>query len=59
VGDKFMVSQIFEKLVKEEGKVYTMDGKRHSKPSKPNWKSSCVMDSKHSKCAPIVGWRQS
>jgi hypothetical protein len=36
VGENFMVSQIFEKLVEEENKVCTMDGRRHSKPYGPN-----------------------
>jgi hypothetical protein len=34
-----------------------MDGRRHLKPSSPNWKSWYVMDSKHSKCDPIVKWK--
>ncbi len=52
-----MVGQIFEELV-EEGKACTMDGKRSSKPFGPNWKSWCVMDFRHNKFAPIVGWKQ-
>jgi hypothetical protein len=36
-----------------------MDGRRHSKPFSPNWKLWCVMNSKHSKCAPVVRCRQS
>jgi hypothetical protein len=58
VGKNFIVSQIFEELVEEEGEICTMDGKRHLKPSGPNWKLWCVMDSKHNKCVPIVGWKQ-
>jgi hypothetical protein len=58
VGEKFMVNQILEELVKEKGETFTMDGKRHSKPFSPNWKPCCVMDSKHSKCVPIVKWSQ-
>jgi hypothetical protein len=54
-----MVGQILKKLVEKEGKACTMDGRRHLKPFGPNWKPWCVMDSKHNKCAPIVGWRQS
>ncbi len=59
VRENFMVGKCFEELAEEEGKVYTMDERRHSKPSSPNWKLQCVMDSKHNKCAPIIGWRQS
>jgi hypothetical protein len=36
MGENFMVGQILEKLVEEKNKVYTMDGRRHSKPSRPN-----------------------
>ncbi len=36
LGNKFMVAHIFEELVKEKGEVYTMDGRRHSKPFSPN-----------------------
>jgi hypothetical protein len=50
VGENFMVDQILEKLVEEKGEACTMDGRRFSKPSHPNWKPSCVMDSKHIKC---------
>jgi hypothetical protein len=39
VGENFMVGQIFEKLIKEEGKSYNMDGRRCLKPFSPNWKS--------------------
>jgi len=56
VGENFMVGQIFKKLVKEKGEACTMDEKRHSKPSTSNWKLWCVMDSKHSKCAPVIRW---
>jgi len=59
VKENFMMGQFLEELVKEKGKGYTMDGRRHLKPFNPNWKPWCVMDSKHSKCVPIVGWRQS
>ncbi len=59
VGKKFMVGQILEKLVEKKGKACTMDGRRHLKPSSPNWKLWCVMDSKHNKCVPIIKWRQS
>jgi hypothetical protein len=58
VGENFMVGQIFEELAKEESEAYTMDERKHSKPSSPNWKPWCVIDSKHSKCAPIIGWKQ-
>jgi hypothetical protein len=58
VEENFMVGQIFKELVEEEGKACTMDRRRPLKPSGPNWKSGCVMDSKHIKCAPIVEWRQ-
>ncbi len=54
VGENFMVGQIFDALVKKESKACTMDGRRRLKPSSPNWKPWCVMDSKHNKCAPIV-----
>ncbi len=57
VGKKFMVGQILKELVKKEGEACTMDGRRHLKPFGPNWKLWCVMDSKHNKCAPFVGWR--
>ncbi len=53
-----MVGLILKKLVKEKNKACTMDGRRHSKPSRPNYKPWCVMDSKQRKCAPIVGWKQ-
>jgi hypothetical protein len=59
VGKKFMVGQILEELIEEKGEACTMNGRRCSKPSSPNWKPWCVMDSKHNKCVPIVGWRQS
>ncbi len=59
LGENFMVGQIFEALVEEEGEACTMDGRRYSKPFGPNWKSWCVMDSKHNKCVPIVRWRWS
>ncbi len=51
-----MMGQILKKLVEEKGEACTMDGRRHSKPFSPNWKPWCVMDSKHNKCVPIVGW---
>jgi hypothetical protein len=60
VGKNFMVGQIFEeKLVQKKGKACTMDGKKSSKPFGPNWKSWCLMDFRHNKCAPIVGRKQS
>jgi hypothetical protein len=59
VGEKIMVSQILDKFIKVENEACIMDGKRHLKPFSPNWKSWCVMDSKHSKCAPIVRWKKS
>jgi len=59
VGENFMVGIYFEELVEEKGKACTINGKRCLKPYSPNWKPWCVMDSKHSKCAPIVRWRQS
>jgi hypothetical protein len=46
-------------LVKEKGKDCTMDGRRRLKPFSLNCKLWWVMDSKHKKCAPIVGWRWS
>jgi Fe-S-cluster containining protein len=51
VGENFMVGWIFGKMVKEKGEACTMDGRRWLKPSHPNWKPWCVMDSKHNKCA--------
>ncbi len=57
VREIFMVGQIFEVLIKEKGEACTMNGRRCSKPYSPNWKLWFVMDSKHNKCAPIVGWR--
>ncbi len=44
VGENFMVGQILEELVEEEGEVCTMDGRRCSKPFGPNWKLWGVMD---------------
>ncbi len=58
VGKKFMVGQIFKELVEKESEVCTIDGRKRSKPSSPNKKLWCVMDFKHNKCVPIVGWRQ-
>jgi hypothetical protein len=57
-GENFMVRQIFEEFLEEESEISTMDRKRRSKPSGPNWKSLCVMDFKHNKCIPIIEWRQ-
>jgi hypothetical protein len=34
----FMLGQIFKEFFQEEGEINTMDGRRHSKPSSPNWK---------------------
>jgi len=59
VGKKFMVGQNFEELVLKKDETCTMDGRRRSKLSNPNWKLWCGMDSKHNKCVPIVGWKQS
>ncbi len=59
VGENLTVGKILEELVKEKNKDCTMDGRRHSKPSSPNCKLWCVMDSKHNKCAPIVMWKWS
>jgi hypothetical protein len=53
-----MVDQIFKELVEEKGETCSMDGRRCSKPLSPNWKPWRVMDFKHSKCVPIVGWKQ-
>jgi hypothetical protein len=53
-----MVGQIFKELVEGKGEACTINGKRHLKPSSPNWNLWCIMDSKHSKSAPIIGWRQ-
>jgi hypothetical protein len=50
VGENFMVGQILEEFVEEKGEACTMDGRRCSKPSRPNWKPWCVMDSKHNNC---------
>jgi hypothetical protein len=58
VRENFTISQILKELVEEKGETCTMDGKRRSKPSSPNWKPWCVMDSKHNKCIPIVEWSQ-
>ncbi len=50
-----MVDQIFEEFFEEEGKINTMD------VQKGVWNLFAqigrFMDSKHKKCAPIVGWR--
>ncbi len=45
-----MVGQILEELVEKKGKACTMNGRKCAKPSRPNWKPGCVMDSKHNKC---------
>jgi hypothetical protein len=37
VGKKFMVGQILEEFFKGESKINTMDGRRHSKPYRPNF----------------------
>jgi hypothetical protein len=58
VGNFFIMGQNFKELVEKEGEICTMDGRRHLKHFGPNWKLWCVMDSKHNKCVPIVGWRQ-
>jgi hypothetical protein len=39
VGENFMVGQILEELFKKKGKAYTMDGRKCSKPSSPNWET--------------------
>ncbi len=55
VGENFMVGQIFEELVKEKGFApWIKEG---------TWNLlaqivSCGMNYKHSKCVPIVRWRQ-
>jgi hypothetical protein len=56
VGENLMVGQILEKLVDKKGEACTMVGKRCLKPSSPNWKLWCVLDSKHNKCVPIARW---
>ncbi len=58
VGKKFMVGQILKESIEKKSKTCTTDGKRCSKPFGPNLKLWCIMDSKHDKCVPIVGWRQ-
>jgi hypothetical protein len=57
VGENFMVAQILEEFIKEKIEANTMNGIRCSKPFNPNWKLWSVMDSKHNKCAPIIGWK--
>jgi len=42
VGKNFMVSQILKKLIELKGEACTKDGRRCSKPSRPNWKP-CVL----------------
>ncbi len=37
VGENFMVGQILEEYFKGEGEINTMDGRRCSKPSSPNF----------------------
>jgi hypothetical protein len=56
MGENFMVGQIFKKLIEEKSEACTMDGKRQLKPSSPNWKPWCLMDSNHNKCVPILEW---
>jgi hypothetical protein len=58
MGQNFMVGQILKEFF-EKGETKTMDGRKHLKPSCPNWKPWHLMDSKHDKCAPIVEQRQS
>jgi hypothetical protein len=58
VRENFMVGQNFKESVEKEGKTCTMDGRRCLKAFGPNLKPWYIMDSKHNKCAPIVGWRQ-
>jgi hypothetical protein len=58
MGKTFMVGQIFEELVSKKGDICTMDGRRCLKSSGPNLKLWCVMDSNHSKCVPIIMWKQ-
>ncbi len=58
VGQNFMVSQILKEFFEEKGDTSTMDGRKCLKPSHPNWKPWHFMNSKHDKCAPIVGLRQ-
>jgi hypothetical protein len=51
-------AKFLKNWLKKKAGAYTMDERRHSKHFSPNWKSWCVMDSKHNKCAPIIEWRQ-
>jgi hypothetical protein len=37
MGQNFMVGQMFEEFIKKEGKINTMDTRKRSKPSHPNW----------------------
>ncbi len=39
MGENFMVGQIFEEFLEEEGKTNTMDGRKRLKPSNPYYKS--------------------
>jgi hypothetical protein len=48
--------KIYPKIFKKEGMVGTMDGRKGSKPSLPNWKLKHLMDSKHNKFVTCITW---
>jgi hypothetical protein len=48
------MGQIYPKIFIKEGVVGTMDGRKGSKPSFPNWKLKHFMDSKHNNCVTCI-----
>ncbi len=45
-----------QKNSQKKSVVGTMDGRRGSKPSFPNWKLKHFMDSKHKNCVTCITW---
>ncbi len=58
VRQNITMGKILNEFFDENGKTSTTDGKKGLKYFHPNWKSWCLMDSKHGKCAPIIKWKQ-
>jgi len=59
VGQNFIMGKKFQIVFEKEGKISTMDGRKHSKPFCLDWKLWHLMDSKHEKCVPIIRYRLS
>jgi hypothetical protein len=57
-GKKIHGGPNFQRISQKKGEISTMDVRRRSKPSSPNWKPWHLMDSKHKKCVPIIRWKQ-